>query len=122
MLDITEVRVKLIKSNGGINNTLKAIASMTISDCFVIHDVKVLQNAKGDTFIGMPSKKLNTNENNANDVQLKIKNGVNGVSVDGGKNATHADIAHAINTKTRDHIKEIILKAYYENLKEEKLA
>jgi stage V sporulation protein G len=121
MLDITEVRVKLIKNNGGTNNTLKAIASMTISDCFVIHDVKVLQNAKGDTFIGMPSKKLNTNENNA-DTQLRIKNGVKEVSIEGGKNATHADIAHAINTKTRDHIKEIILKAYYEKLKEEKLA
>ncbi len=64
---------------------MKAIVSITIDDEFVIHDIKVIDGEKG-LFIAMPSKK----------------------SVDG----EFRDIAHPINSGTRDRIQKQILEAY----------
>lgn len=64
---------------------MKAIVSITIDDEFVIHDIKVIDGEKG-LFIAMPSKK----------------------SVDG----EFRDIAHPINSETRDRIQKQILEAY----------
>ena len=52
-MNITEVRVRLVKSEEG---KLKGVASVTIDDCFVVHDVKIIEGAD-DFFIAMPSKK-----------------------------------------------------------------
>ena len=41
-MNITEVRVRLVKKDEG---KLKAVASITIDDCFVVHDVKILEGA-----------------------------------------------------------------------------
>ena len=51
-MQITDVRVKKINSQ----NRMKAIASITIDEVFVIHDIKVIESDKG-LFIAMPSKK-----------------------------------------------------------------
>ena len=48
-MQITDVRVKKIDSQ----NKMKAIASITIDEVFVIHDIKVLESEKG-LFIAMP--------------------------------------------------------------------
>ncbi|MGN0374626.1 MAG: septation regulator SpoVG [Butyrivibrio sp.] len=64
---------------------MKAIVSITIDDEFVIHDIKVIDGEKG-LFIAMPSKK----------------------SLDG----EYRDIAHPINSDTRDRIQKQILEAY----------
>ncbi len=64
---------------------MKAIVSITIDDEFVVHDIKVIEGEKG-LFIAMPSKK----------------------AVDG----EYRDIAHPINSSTRDSIQKIILEAY----------
>ena len=64
---------------------MKAIVSITIDNEFVVHDVKVIDGDKG-LFIAMPSKK----------------------SVDG----EYRDIAHPINSDTRDRIQRQILDAY----------
>ena len=64
---------------------MKAIVSITIDDEFVIHDIKVIDGEKG-LFIAMPSKK----------------------SIDG----EFRDIAHPINSGTRDRIQKQILEAY----------
>ena len=64
---------------------MKAIVSITLDDEFVIHDIKVIDGDKG-LFIAMPSKK----------------------SLDG----EYRDIAHPINSGTRDRIQKQILEAY----------
>jgi stage V sporulation protein G len=83
-MKITDVRVRLIKKD---DSKLKAVASITIEDCFVVHDIKVIEGTEG-YFIAMPSRKTNDGE--------------------------YKDIAHPINTDTREALKEVILKAFEE--------
>ena len=70
---------------------LKAVVSITIDDEFVVHDIKVIEGEKG-LFIAMPSKK----------------------AVDG----EYRDIAHPINSSTRDRIQTLILQKYEETADE----
>lgn len=71
---------------------LKAIVSITLDNEFVVHDIKVIEGEKG-LFIAMPSKK----------------------SVDG----EFRDIAHPINSSTRENMQSIILERYHQSLEEE---
>ena len=71
---------------------LKAIVSITLENEFVVHDIKVFEGEKG-LFIAMPSKK----------------------SADG----EFRDIAHPINSSTREKIQSIILERYQQSLDEE---
>jgi stage V sporulation protein G len=64
---------------------MRAVVSITLDDEFVIHDIKVIEGERG-LFIAMPSKK----------------------SADG----EYRDIAHPINSATREKIQKIILEAY----------
>ena len=70
---------------------MKAVVSITLDDEFVVHDIKVIEGEKG-LFIAMPSKK----------------------SADG----EHRDIAHPINSDTRNVIQDTILAAYEKSLSE----
>ena len=72
---------------------MKAVVSITLDDVFVVHDIKVIDGEKG-LFIAMPSKK----------------------ALDG----EYRDIAHPINSGTRDRIQRIILEKYEEALEEER--
>ena len=85
-MKISDVRIRLVNKE---DNKLKAVASMTIDECFVIHDIKVIEATEG-AFIAMPSRKTNDGE--------------------------YKDIAHPLNTETRENIKEAILTAYYDEL------
>ncbi len=73
---------------------MKAIVSITLDDEFVVHDIKVIEGEKG-LFIAMPSRKTTTGE--------------------------YRDIAHPINSETREQIQEIILKEYLKALTEEEM-
>ena len=64
---------------------MKAIVSMTLDDTFVVHDIKVIEGEKG-LFIAMPSRK----------------------TIDG----EYRDIAHPINSETRQQMQDIILREY----------
>ena len=68
---------------------MKAIVSITLDNEFVIHDIKVIEGEKG-LFIAMPSRKTNDGE--------------------------YKDIAHPLNTETREQLKELILAAYQTEL------
>ena len=70
---------------------MKAIVSITIDNEFVVHDIKVIEGEKG-LFIAMPSKKATDGE--------------------------YRDIAHPINSGTRDSIQRVILEQYEKALKE----
>ncbi len=69
------------------DSKMKAVVSITIDDVFVVHDIKVIEGEKG-LFIAMPSRK----------------------STDG----EYRDIAHPINSETREELQNLILKAYSE--------
>ena len=73
------------------DSKMKAIVSITLDDEFVVHDIKVIEGEKG-LFIAMPSKKANDGE--------------------------YRDIAHPINSETRDKIQRIILESYEKALLE----
>ena len=64
---------------------MKAVVSITIDNEFVVHDIKVIDGEKG-LFIAMPSRKAGDGE--------------------------YRDIAHPINSDTRDKIQAIILQRY----------
>lgn len=70
---------------------MKAIVSITIDNEFVVHDIKVIEGEKG-LFIAMPSKKASDGE--------------------------YRDIAHPINSETREGIQKIILESYEKALSE----
>ena len=70
---------------------MKAIVSITLDDEFVVHDIKVIEGEKG-LFIAMPSKKATDGE--------------------------YRDIAHPINSETRDTIQRMILESYEKALEE----
>lgn len=86
-MKISDVRIRLVNKE---DNKLKAVASITIDDCFVVHDIKVIEATDG-VFIAMPSRKTNDGE--------------------------YKDIAHPLNTETRETLKKAILTAYYDELK-----
>ena len=75
-----------------VEGKMKAIVSITLDDEFVVHDIKVIEGEKG-LFIAMPSRKTTTGE--------------------------YRDIAHPINSQTREQIQEIILDEYLRALTEE---
>ena len=71
---------------------MRAVVSITIDDEFVVHDIKVIEGEKG-LFIAMPSRKANDGE--------------------------YRDIAHPINTATRERLQNMILAKYQETQEEE---
>ena len=71
---------------------MKPIVSITLDDAFVVHDIKVIEGEKG-LFIAMPSKRATDGE--------------------------YRDIAHPINSSTRDVIQKTILDSYERALEEE---
>ncbi len=64
---------------------MKAIVSVTLDDKFVVHDIKVIEGEKG-LFIAMPSRKTADGE--------------------------YRDIAHPINSETRQQMQDVILREY----------
>lgn len=70
---------------------MKAVVSITLDDEFVVHDIKIIEGEKG-LFIAMPSKKASDGE--------------------------YRDIAHPINSQTREAIQKIILENYEKALSE----
>ena len=73
---------------------MKAIVSITLDNEFVVHDIKIIEGEKG-VFIAMPSRKAADGE--------------------------YRDIAHPINSETRDRIQNIILTKYEAALLEEEM-
>ena len=71
---------------------MRAVVSITIDDVFVVHDIKVIEGEKG-LFIAMPSRKASDGE--------------------------YRDIAHPINSNTRERIQSMILEKYEQALAEE---
>jgi stage V sporulation protein G len=85
-VEITRVTVREIDMN-----MVKGIASIILDDCFVVHDLRVVDGDRG-YFVAMPSRKL--------------------------PNGDFKDIAHPLNSETREMIQEAVLRAFFKMQKE----
>lgn len=81
---ITDVRVRLVKKD---DSKLKGVASVTFDECFVVHDIKIIEGNEG-YFIAMPSRKTGDGE--------------------------FKDIAHPIKSETREELIKAIFAAFEE--------
>ncbi|TLG72904.1 septation regulator SpoVG [Culicoidibacter larvae] len=86
-MNITNVRVRLVEKEG----RMKAVVSVTLDDCFVVHDIRIIKG-DGGLFVAMPSRRLSTGE--------------------------FRDIAHPINAETRKLFEDAILEEYQKVLEE----
>jgi stage V sporulation protein G len=85
---LTVTDVRIRKLNK--EGRMKAIVSITLNDNFVVHDVRVIEGNNG-LFVAMPSKRMPDGE--------------------------YKDVAHPINSTTRQVIQEAVLSAYDEGLR-----
>ena len=83
-MEISEVRVTIRP-----DDRLKAFASVTFDDCFVVHGLKVIEGNSG-LFVAMPSRRRS--------------------------DGTYQDIAHPINNQMRAKIEEKVLGLYHEEM------
>lgn len=70
---------------------MKAVVPITFDNAFVVHDIKIIEGEKG-LFIAMPSRKAADGE--------------------------YRDIAHPINSETRDTVQSMVLRRYEELMEE----
>jgi stage V sporulation protein G len=80
-MQITEIRIRKVASEG----KLKAYVTVTFDDCFVVHNVKVIEGKTG-LFIAMPSRKTRTGD--------------------------YKDVAHPISLEFRNELQNKILEEY----------
>lgn len=85
-MKITEVKIFPVNEE-----RLKAYVTITIDECFVVRDLKIIRGNEG-LFVAMPSKKR--------------------------KDGQFKDIAHPLNQETRDHMEQAIFDAYENEIKQ----
>ncbi len=83
-MTITNIIIKKVNAS---NEHLKAVVSVTLDNCFVLHELKIVEGQKG-LFVAMPSRQL--------------------------ADKTFRDIVHPINSETRKMFEEIIISKYLE--------
>ena len=86
-LEITDVKVKLVNAE----SKMKAVASVTFDDAFVVHDIKIIEGQE-KLFTAMPSRKTPENE--------------------------FKDIAHPINSSMRRTLEDAVIAKYQECVSE----
>ena len=84
-MKVTEVKIFPVNEE-----RLKAYVTITLDDCFVVRDLKIIKG-NGGLFVAMPSKKR--------------------------KDGQFKDIAHPLNQETREYIEDEVFKAFEEEVK-----
>jgi len=125
-MDITEVRIFLKE---GSNKKLKAYATITIENAFVVRNVKVIEGNKG-LFVAMPSRKIKESCpkcNFKNTIRSKFCNQcgsslppprrTDGADEQTERQSEHKDIAHPISLECREYIQKKVLGAYEDERK-----
>jgi len=125
-MEITEVRVKLIANK---DDRLKGFCSMTLDNCFVVRDVKIIEGTNG-LFVAMPSRKMSdhcTQCGGKNHLRAKYCNNCGAKLSEErarqdthGRMKLHADIAHPINAECRKMIQEKIVASFEEEMEKSK--
>ena len=86
-IKVSDVRIHLVNRD---ENKMKAFASITINDCFVVHEIRIIEGENG-LFAAMPSRKT--------------------------PDGKFKDIAHPIKTEVRKYIEQLVLDAYSKEVK-----
>jgi stage V sporulation protein G len=125
-MNITEIRIKLLLST---RDKLRGFASITIDDCLVIRDIKIIEGSRG-LFVAMPSRKLcdrcpscaaknHLRARYCNDCGARLRE-ERGALDERGRPRLYADIAHPINQRARDFVQGAILAEYAAELERSK--
>ena len=85
-LQVTEVKVYPVDGN----DQLKAFVRITICDCFVVRDLKVIENTDGHLFVAMPTRR--------------------------DRQGVFHDVAHPIDRGTREALEDLVLAAYRQEM------
>ncbi len=123
-MKITEVR---IFPKEGEDKKLRAFATITLDDCFVVRDLKIIEGSKG-LFVAMPSRRIKNpcprcRHSNVAHSQYCNECGnklvlnspqFSSQEADEAKlrQSEHRDIAHPITLAFREYIQKIVLEAY----------
>ena len=75
--------VRISPAKGG---KVRAFASVVFDDCFMVNDLRVIEGREGQIFVTMPGRKT--------------------------RNGQMRDIAHPLNSETREHIEQRVLEEY----------
>lgn len=121
-MELTDIRVKLVEQS---EDRLRAFCSVTIDDCFVVREIRILDGKQGP-FLAMPSRKLTDHcpacggKNNlmaryCNDCGSPLA--VPEVGTEGGHARFYADIAHPIKASCRDMIQQRVLAEFHAELR-----
>ena len=82
-MDITDVRIKPLELR---DSRMRAVASITIDNCFAVHDIKIIERSEGEYLVFMPSRT--------------------------GDDGVRRDTAHPINRETRKMIEDMVISRY----------
>jgi stage V sporulation protein G len=126
-VEITEVRIKLMEEAG---ERLHAFCSITLDDCFVIRDLKIIEGTNGP-FVAMPSRKLTAHCSQCgykNHLRALYCNQCGGrlkedraIKDEDGRAKLYADIAHPINSRCREMIQDKVIHYFQEELRQSQL-
>ncbi len=122
-MEITEVR---IFPKDGLNNKLRAYATITLDNAFVVRNIKVIEGKSG-LFVAMPSRKMKEacpKCNHKNEVRSKYCNECGSnlpqksqepttpEAQHDARQSEHKDIAHPITVECREYIQKKVLEAH----------
>lgn len=121
-MKISEIRIKLLLST---RDKLRGFASITIDDCLVVRDVKIIEGGRG-LFVAMPSRKLcdrcpacaaknHMRARFCNDCGARLTD-ARGEMDERGRPRLYADICHPISQDARDRVQNAVLQAYADEL------
>ncbi len=117
-MEITEVKIYLREQQ---DRKLRAYATVTFDNAFVVRDLRVIDGRNG-LFVAMPSRKLRENCPRCNYKNVmgsrfcnQCGTNLEGIARDrkpGNNKEEHRDIAHPITTEAREYIQKAVLEAY----------
>jgi stage V sporulation protein G len=126
-MEITEVRIKLMED---ADDRLQAFCSITLDNCFVVRDLKIIEGTNGP-FVAMPSRKLTAHCPGCgckNHLRAAHCNQCGGrlaedrlVKDEEGRAKLYADIAHPINSVCREMIQTRVIRDFQLELSRSKL-
>ncbi len=118
-MQVTEVRIKLMEEPG---ERLQAFCSITLDNCFVVRDLKIIEGTSGP-FVAMPSRKLTSHCSqcgsknhlraaHCNQCGLRLKDD-RAIKDSEGRAKLYADIAHPINSECREMIQKRVIEEFH---------
>ena len=121
-MQISEIRIKLV---GNRTDRLKAFCTITFDNAFVVRDLKIIEGADA-YFVAMPSRKLTDrcpacgSKNHlrarfCSDCGARLPENRAHRNV-GGRTKLHADVAHPVNSESRNYIQSAIIDAFRQEL------